>query len=197
MSHRKLGMICGVVALASAIALAAPSAGAKDMPGAPYAGGAMRDLPPAPPPPPPGPLGPPPFADPDMRPEWHGAGYPVILPDARTRDAWLGECHHRMAFYYDRGPGWGWHRHHHHDHGDRGYAMAPAYGYCESYFDDYYRTWQPRFVSYQPPMMMAQSGGTRQVEEVISERYEPLRSRSIPRRRAHRAAHDKRIRVAP
>jgi hypothetical protein len=47
----------------------------------------------------------PPSGTPDMRPEWNPAmAQPaVILPDARSKAAWLGECRRRMAYYYDDG----------------------------------------------------------------------------------------------
>jgi hypothetical protein len=59
----------------------------------------------------------PPMSSPDMRPEWNGAApaypaqtYPAaasMQPDQRTKDAWLGECRRRIAYYYDDGYGRG------------------------------------------------------------------------------------------
>ena len=184
-------MSCGVgSALALALTLATPAAAADGYPGAPPAG-AGNDMPLP--------------GAPDMRPEWHGGNANVaLMPDSQTRAAWLGECRHRMAFYYENG---GFYRRgyrHHHD-GDHNDGYAPGYDYCEAYFDDYYRTYTqpgyayayPAMVSMRPTFMAPsyQSAGQRS-EEVVTERYEPVRSWVIPHRRARRSIHDKRIRVA-
>ena len=111
--------------------------------------------------------------------------YCVLLPDSRARDAWLGECRHRTAYYYDNG---GYYRHNRrHGHDDRGRqgGYAPGYDYCEAYFDDYYRTYRPSYAySYAAPTSQSAATyqtGERQVSEVVTERYEPIRSRIIQR----------------
>ena len=155
-------------------------------------------------------------AAPDMRPEWRpelrgAATSAALLPDSRTRDAWLRECRHRMAFYYDNGGYFRGRRHgdrrHHDDRSDHG-GYAPGYDYCEAYFEDYYRTYtQPGYAYAYPAMVMMRpvamapvttyQSGQQQVSEVVTERYEPIRSRIIQHRRARRVIHDKRIRIAP
>ncbi|MEO6716674.1 MAG: hypothetical protein ABIM50_05435 [Novosphingobium sp.] len=134
---------------------------------------------------------------PEWRPQWRGAATSsVLLPDSRTRDAWLRECRHRTSYYYDDGGHYRHDRRHDQRH-DGGYA--PSYDYCEAYFDDYYRTYTRPAVAYAYQMPSYQSAttyqsGPWQVEEVVTERYEPLRSRIIQHRRARP---DKRIRIAP
>ena len=195
MSFRAIAMICSASS-ALALALTTPAA-AGELPGdgasyAPaYAPAIDMPLP----------------AAPDMRPEWRGGGTTsvALLPDSRTRDAWLRECRHRTAYYYDNG---GNYRRHRHNDRDRGHnvAYAQGYDYCEAYFDDYYRTYtQPGYAYAYPamvtmrPVAMQQTyqSGQQQVEEVVTERYEPIRSRIIPRRWHRPAVHDKRIRIAP
>lgn len=139
----------------------------------------------------------------DMRPVWQGPAGEAMMPDARTRDAWLRECHRRTEYYYDGGhDGWG-NRHHRRRRGNH-HADAPGYSYCEAYFDDYYRTYAQRgyahanampMMAHPRPMMMAQA--SQPCEEVVTTEYVPVRSRFIPRRPARRAAPDKRIRVMP
>jgi hypothetical protein len=196
MSFRGIAMSCGAgTALALALTLATPAAAANELPGVAPTYTAPNDMPLP--------------SAPDMRPEWRPGATPsaALLPDSRTRDAWLGECRRRTAFYYDNGG-----HHHHHRHHDKGRGQmssnAPGYDYCEAYFDDYYRTYTqpgyayayPAMVTMRPvamaPVTTYQNGGQR-VEEVVTERYEPIRSRVIPRRRVHHIIHDKRIRVAP
>jgi hypothetical protein len=187
-------MICSA---GTALALATPAAaGELSTNGATYAPtyAPVTDLPPS--------------AAPDMRPEWRGgATNASLLPDSRTRDAWLHECRHRTAYYYDNG---GNYRHYRHHDRDRGYSdgYSQSYDYCEAYFDDYYRTYTqpgyayayayPAMVSMRP-VAVAQSyqTGEPRIEEVVTERYEPIRSRTIPSRRVRPAMHDKRVRVAP
>jgi hypothetical protein len=145
-------------------------------------------------------------AAPDMRPEWRPEAQrtsAAVLPDARTRDAWLRECRRRTEMYYE-----GYHRHRHHDK-NRGHLSGyeGGYDYCEAYFDDYYRTYtQPMhahpMMMHASPMMMAPATVTRTVsqpvEEVITEEYVPMRTRTIPQRRTiRRPLRDKRIRIAP
>lgn len=145
-------------------------------------------------------------AAPDMRPEWRpefrGASAAMqpaaILPDSRTRDAWLRECRRRTEMYYD---GYRSHRRRH----DKDRSYAPGYDYCEAYFDDYYRTYTHHGMMHMHPMMMMASQPatvtrtvSQPVEEVITEEYVPMRSRTIPQRRTiRRAVPDKRIRIAP
>jgi hypothetical protein len=140
----------------------------------------------------------------DMRPMWQGGASAAGMPDARTRDAWLRECHRRTELYYD-----GYGDRHHRRHGDDHHDSGPGYSYCEAYFDDYYRTYaQPGYAhAYAMPMMahvrpmamapapMAQS--SQPCEEVVTEEYVPARTRYIPRRPARRLVPDKRIRMAP
>lgn len=141
-------------------------------------------------------------AAPDVRPEWRGTSA-ALQPDGRARDAWLRECRRRVDMYYD-----GYRSHSRRDR-DRGYAGG--YDYCEAYFDDYYRTYsQPGYghhgmMHVQPMMMMmapahAPATATRTisqpVEEVITEEYVPVRTRTIPQRRTiRRAAPSKRVRI--
>jgi hypothetical protein len=184
MSFRTNAMNCGAgtalaLALTLATTLASPAVAANNMP-----------LPPAP------------DIRPEWRPEWRGASTSaILLPDSRTRDAWLRECRRRTAYYYDNG---GYYRRGRHHDRDRGHidGYAPGYDYCEAYFDDYYRTYTQRGYAFIYPVPTYQSAttyqsGQRQVEEVLTERYEPIRSRIIERRRARPVIHDKRIRVAP
>ena len=142
-------------------------------------------------------------AAPDMRPEWRAPASAVLLPDDRARDAWLRECRHRTAFYYDYG-GYRHHRRHDSDHGHMG-GYEGGYDYCEAYFDDYYRTYtQPGYgyayvypaMAYVRPVAMAPAPvaqSSQPVVEVVTEEYVPMRSRTIPRR----AVPGKRIRAAP
>jgi hypothetical protein len=147
-------------------------------------------------------------AAPDMRPEWR-PGLPgasaamqpaAMLPDSRARDAWLRECRRRTEMYYD-----GYRSHRRRDK-DRSYS--PGYDYCEAYFDDYYRTYtQPGYghahhhMSYVQPVAMPATRvvqTSQPIEEVITEEYVPVRSRTIPQRRTiRRPMRDKRIRIAP
>ena len=215
MSFRTIAMNCGAgtalaLALMPTTTLATPELAAAELPGATYAGAPANDMPlPSAP------------AAPDMRPEWRPEMRPemrqemrpefrsastgsALMPDSRTREAWLGECRHRTALYYDNG---GNHRRkrHHRDHG-RLAGSAPGYDYCEAYFDDYYRTYTQRAYAY-PAMMMMQpmtmapvttyQTSQPQVSEVVTERYVPIRTRVIRHRRARPVIHDKRIRVAP
>ena len=112
-----------------------------------------------------------------------------------------------MAYYYDNG-GYFRHSHRRHNDRDRQGGYVPGYDYCEAYFDDYYRTYtQPGYGYAYPAMMMMRpmamapmttyQSGQRQVSEVVTERYEPIRSRIIQHRRARPVIHDKRIRIAP
>lgn len=189
-------------ALALSLMLATPAAAASaasDMPG---------DAPAYPGAPLPGATMP---SGPDMRPVWQGATSGAAaeqpgLPDLRTRDAWLNECHRRTALYYD-GWGRGDHRGHHRRHrGDRA-DSGPGYSYCEAYFDDYYRTYAQRgyaqayalpVMAYARPVaapqMVQQSAPC---EEVVTTEYVPVSTRYIPRRAPQRIIRDKRIRIAP
>ena len=196
-------MNCGAgTALALALTLATPALAAGELPGdapayAPaYAPANDMPLP----------------AAPDMRPEWRPelrgeTTSAAFLPDSRTREAWLRECRHRTAFYYDNGGYYRRSRHHDRDHDHRdGYSQG--YDYCEAYFDDYYRTYTQPGYAYAYPAMVSMrpvamapvttyQTGQRQVEEVVTERYEPIRSRVIQHRRIRPLTHDKRIRIAP
>lgn len=147
------------------------------------------------------PAAPPLPSAPDMRPAWQGASSAApMMPDARTRDAWLNECHRRTQMYYS---GYRKHRRHHDDsrRGEGGMS------YCEAYFEDYYRNYRGYAQAYAyavpvaAPMMVhtqvaaPQAQDCREVETVT---YEPIRTRVIPRRAApRRVVPDKRIRVAP
>lgn len=193
MSFRTIAMNCGPgTALALALTLAAPAMAAGELPGDAPAYTAANDMPLP--------------AAPDMRPEWRpelrgAATSAVLLPDSRTRDAWLRECRRRTAYYYDNGGYYRQGRHHDRNRGQMD-GYAPAFDYCEAYFDDYYRTYTQRgyAYAYQAPTYQSAAtyqSGQRQVEEVVTERYEPIRSRIIERRRARPVIHDKRIRVAP
>jgi hypothetical protein len=133
----------------------------------------------------------------DMRPVWQGASSP-LMPDARTRDAWMDECHRRTEMYYG---GSRKRRHHRNDRDREDYRRNDrGYSYCEAYFEDYYRTYAQRGHGYTHaipvhamPMMMQ----TRQPEcrEVVTTEYVPIRTRIIPRRPApHRVVPDKRVR---
>lgn len=130
---------------------------------------------------------------PDMRPAWQGAAN-VLMPDARTRDAWLDECHRRTAMYYG---GYRKSRRHRDDwrRDDR------AYSYCEAYFDDYYRTYRAHghVVYAHAPMMMAHApmapAAKQNCVETETVEYVPVRTRVIPRRPApRRVVPDKRVR---
>ena len=196
MSFRTIAMNCGsgtalALALTLTTTLATPATAADALPGAGanYTATNAMPLP----------------AVPDMRPEWRpelrgASASEVLLPDSRTRDAWLRECRHRMAYYYDNGGYYRRNRHHkNRGHGD---GIAPGYDYCEAYFDDYYRTYTRPALAYAYAMPAYQSAttnqpGQRQVEEVVTERYEPIRSRVIQTRRPRPVIHDKRIRIAP
>jgi hypothetical protein len=133
----------------------------------------------------------------DMRPVWQGASS-TLMPDARTRDAWMDECHRRTEMYYG---GSRKRRHHRNDRDREDYRRNDrGYSYCEAYFEDYYRTYAQRGHGYTHaipvhamPMMMQ----TRQPEcrEVVTTEYVPIRTRIIPRRPApHRVVPDKRVR---
>lgn len=142
---------------------------------------------------------------PDMRPAWQGAApapmqTSAMMPDDRTRQAWLNECHRRTAMYY------GGHRKRGHHHDDaRREDRGPSY--CEAYFEDYYRNYRGYAQGYAyavpvaPPMMMhTQMAQPRAPEcrEIETVTYEPIRTRVIPRRAApRRVVPDKRIRIAP
>ena len=188
MSFRRFADTClAGSALALALTLAAPAAAQPvDAPAMPALPSASMPMP----------------AAPDMRPEWRGTGA-AMQPDGRARDAWLRECRRRVDMYYDG--------YRSHSRRDRDRAYAGGYDYCEAYFDDYYRTYsQPGYAYAYPmmmharPMMMAPAPATvtrtvsQPVEEVITEEYVPMRTRTIPHRRTiRRAAPDKRIRIAP
>ena len=181
-------MNCGAgTALALALTLATPAAAADELPGAGYTTAANdMPLPPAP----------------DMRPEWRpelrgATTSAALLPDSRTRDVWLRECRRRTAYYYGNGGFYRQNRHHNRDR-EQVEGYAPGYDYCEAYFDDYYRTYtRPGYAyAYQAPVTTYQTG-QQQVEEVVTERYEPIRSRIIQHRQFRPVIHDKRIRVAP
>ncbi len=129
----------------------------------------------------------------DMRPAWYGGAQ----LDPRARDAWLGECRRRTAYYYHGGM-----RHHRgrHGHGGEHAGHAPGYDYCEAYLDDYYRYYSQAGVIYgygphAMHQMMVPSQVQREVptEEVVTEEYVPIRSRAIPRRAAPHRSHDKRV----
>lgn len=189
MSFRAIAMICSAGS-ALALALATPTAAA-ELPGNAPSYAPANDMPLP--------------AAPDMRPEWRGGGTTAaLLPDSRTRDAWLGECRHRTALYYDNGGNYRRRRHHDRDRSHMD-GRAPGYDYCEAYFDDYYRTYTqpgyayayPAMVTMRPVSMVPTYQSGRQVEEIVTERYEPIRSRIIPGRRVRPTVHDKRIRVAP
>jgi hypothetical protein len=195
MSFRTHAKKCGGAA-ALALALATPAVAADELPGAAPAAANTMPMPSAPPLP----------AVSDWRPAWWNPSYTaIVLPDSRTRDGWLRECHRRMTPTY--GYGDYYRRYRDRDgrrHGrDRGHdeSYAPGHDNCEAYFDDYYR-YQAEYAqrayayAYQSQATTYQSG-QRQVEEVVTERYEPIRSRIIPQRRARRVIHGKRIRVAP
>ncbi len=112
------------------------------------------------------------------------------MPDQRSRDAWMRECHRRTEYYYGgRGK-----RHHRRD--DRR-ESGRGYSYCEAYFDDYYRTYvQPAYAhAYVRPMAMVQP--SQPCIETVTTEYVPTRTRYIPRRPARRMVPDKRIRVTP
>ena len=139
---------------------------------------------------------------PDMRPDWQGASSP-LMPDPRTRDAWMDECHRRTEMYYG---GYRKRRHHRDDrgHNDRGrddYRRDDrGYRYCEAYFEDYYRTYAQRGHGYahaMPAHTMPMMMQTRAPEchEVVTTEYVPIRTRNIPRRPApRRVVPDKRVR---
>lgn len=196
MSFRTIAMNCGAgtalaLALTLTTTLATPATAAEELPGAGATYAAANDMP----------LPATPDLRPEWRPEWRGdTTSSVLLPDSRTRDAWLRECRRRTAYYYDNGGHYRRGRHHDDRSHDAGYA--PGYDYCEAYFDDYYRTYtRPAYAyAYQVPSYQSATTyqtGQRQVEEVVTERYEPVRSRIIQPRRARRVIHDKRIRIAP
>jgi len=143
----------------------------------------------------------------EWRPSWWNDSYTaIVLPDSRAREQWLRECHRRMTPVYDYGSydNYGDYYRSARRHGhDRGHVEDYTRGNdnCEAYFDDYYH-YQAAYAqrayasSYQSQTTTYQSGG-RQVEEVVTERYEPIRSRIIQHRRARPVIHDKRIRIAP
>ena len=129
----------------------------------------------------------------DMRPAWHGAASP-IMPDARTRDAWLNECHRRTAVYYG-----GYRKGRHHR--DESRRNDSAYSYCEAYFDDYYRTYAHHSHGqvHGHAMQMVHAPIARPANppcvETVTTEYEPVRTRYIPRRPApRRVVPDKRVR---
>ena len=197
MSFRNHAKECGAAAaLALALTLAGPAVAADDMPGAVYTAANNMPLPSAPAMP----------AVSDWRPAWWNSSYTaIVLPDSRTRDQWLRECHRRMTPNYAYGDYYGRYRdrdrRRHGRDRDRIDGYASGNGECEAYFDDYYRD-QAEYAqrayaySYQSQATTDQSG-QRQVEEVVTERYEPIRTRIIERRRARSVIHDKRIRIAP
>lgn len=139
---------------------------------------------------------------PDMRPVWQGSAGPM-LPDPRTRDAWLDECQRRTALYYGNYRKSRRHR-------DDWRRDDRAYSYCEAYFDDYYRNayrghgyaYAMPVVSYAVPMVQVPvaQAQTEQCREVVTTEYVTVRRRVIPRRPAPRPRYvvpDKRIRVVP
>lgn len=195
MSLRRFAMTCGPLA-GLALGLAVPALAAAPGDPMPGMGAGMHAAPhmPAHPGAPPLP------GTPDMRPVWHGAAAPM-MPDPRTRDAWLDECQRRTAMYYG-----GYRKSRRHR--DDWRARDSAYGYCEAYFDDYYRTYAhsghaqayaymvpvqaaPMVMTYAP---VAQPAKENCVETITTE-YVPVRTRIIPRRPApRRVVPDKRIR---
>ena len=197
MSFRRFAMMCGPLA-GLALGLAAPALAAAPGDTMPGVGAGM----PAAPHMPARPGAPPPPGTPDMRPVWHGAAAPMMMmPDPRTRDAWLSECSRRTAMYYG-----GYRKSRRHR--DDWHARDSAYGYCEAYFDDYYRTYadrgQAQAYAYMVPVHaapmvmsqapMAQSAKENCVETVTTE-YVAVRTRIIPRRPApRRGVPDKRVR---
>lgn len=199
-------MTCGPLAgLALGLTAPALAAGHDDplrgvgpgMHAGPHHGPVVQPIPGAPPLP----------GGPDMRPVWQGAGGPVMLPDPRTRDAWLDECHRRTTMYY------GGSRKKHRRNRDDWRRRDSAYTYCEAYFDDYYRTYTHRGPAYghgyayavpvyAAPMMMTHAPVVQPAKEncveTVTTTYEPVRTRVIPRRPApRRVIPDKRIRVVP
>ena len=191
MSFRTHAKECGAAAaLALALALTSPAVAADELAGAASAAANNMPLPGAS----------------DWHPAWWNSSYTaIVLPDSRTRDQWLRECHRRMTPSYDYGDYYRPDRMHggrrHGRDRDRVESYAQGQDNCEAYFDDYYRYYadyaqRAYAYSYQAQSTTYQSG-QRQVEEVVTERYEPIRSRIIERRQFRPVIHDKRIRVAP
>jgi hypothetical protein len=110
---------------------------------------------------------------PGMHGGWQGGPPPMPQVDPRAREAWLGECRHRMS-YRDRDNGLGGlliggvaggvignrvAGRHHRTEGtiagavvgmaiDRGEDGRGDYDYCEAYFDDYYAHYAPGGYGY-------------------------------------------------
>ncbi len=125
---------------------------------------------------------------------------PTGTLDARAKAAWLNECRRRANLLQPGqsafGPGQS-------DQRPRGYD------YCEAYLEDYYRNYSQNGAAYSygnlgsaalpQPMQIARATSNPQVEEpyeeIITEEYVPVRSRSIARRTVTRVVRDKRIRI--
>jgi hypothetical protein len=139
----------------------------------------------------------------------------AALSDDRAKTAWLDECRRRANLQRgvedrfsknseDTAPS------------DASPARAvlagqgqPAYDYCQAYLDDYYRNYSQPETAYsygsqsatilpQPAQLtLARSAQVSEepYEEVITEEYVPVYSRSIPRRTVNRLARDKRVRI--
>jgi hypothetical protein len=187
-----------ILAVASALSLALLSAPA-------FAEQANSGPVPAPPPVS-GPGVAPPPGMPDTRPVWQGPA--SVMPDPRTRDAWLRECYRRTDYYYGGYDGWREGRRKHRRHRDDRYDRGPAYGYCEAYFDDWYRTggyghahaYAVPMMTYAMPMAYAAAPVAQPSQncvETVTTEYVPVRRRVIHRRPAPRAVPDKRVRIVP
>jgi hypothetical protein len=135
---------------------------------------------------------------------------PTGAVDARAKVAWLTECRRRANLY---NPSQG-------ALALSGSAADQAkelltgqgqrgYDYCEAYLDDYYRNYSQAGTAYSygnqgnatlpQPMQVARTAATPGIEEpyeeIITEEYVPVRSRSIPRRTETRVVRDKRVRI--
>jgi hypothetical protein len=130
--------------------------------------------------------------------------------DGRAKAAWLEECRRRANLHPPEPSPLGTTQSAANQakevltgHGQR------SYDYCEAYLDDYYRNYSQAGLAYsygsqgtgslpQPGQLTrgaATQGSEEPYEEIITEEYVPVRSRSSGRSTVTRVAHDKRVRI--
>lgn len=131
--------------------------------------------------------------------------------DPRAKAAWLAECRRRANI--NGTPDDKASRSRSESASDAAKAAltsSATYDYCEAYLDDYYRNYANSTgggnITYQSqglpqPAQLARATSAQQAqlpyEEIITEEYIPVRTRSIARRPASRPIRDKRVRLYP
>jgi hypothetical protein len=133
------------------------------------------------------------------------------LIDPRAKAAWLTECRRRanlsgVSLSKDRRdkPGSAA------DEAKAALSDGTVYDYCEAYLDDYYRNYAQSAAgnsyTYQSqglpqPAQLSRDAAAQQAqlpyEEIITEEYVPVRTRSIAKRNGARPLRDKRVRLYP